>query len=204
MKTLLLSALILLSLTGCYEKDNKSYHFEWATVNSRLIETELLKIAKKQNPYPDDINIDINQLRTDSRNLSNQINILTRTAKNKCFPENKPSNEKKIPRPSRYPNAYNNECFNKINSDPLISDLKAKKEKLDAISRRRSMHDRKVREYSRKYVNILIGKYSKNKFEIVINNHSRNILYNDKGLSIDITEAILNQIREKEPKITIQ
>ena len=203
MKNIFLSSIILFLMTGCYGNDNKSYHFEWATVNSRLIETELLNIAKKQHPYPVDIDVDLNQLRIDSRNLSNQISSFTKMERNKCLPKKAPSRDKTSSR-TRYPNPYNNECYNKINSDPLMLEMREKKEKLNTISRLRSNHDRKVREASKKSASILIGQYSKNKFEIVINDNKRNILYNRKGLSIDITDAILNQVRESEPTIAIQ
>jgi len=203
MKNLLLISLTFLLIAGCYEKDNNAYHLSWATLDSRVIQSELLRIVKRQNPYPGEINIDRNQLRKKMRNLSSQINTLVRAARQNCMPDKPQSSESKS-KSMRYRSPYNAECINKINSDPLISDLKAKKENLSSIYQRRSQHDLKIKLASKAYVDTLVREYSKNKFELVISNRKQYILYNKKGLSIDITEAILNRIKSNEPKIAIQ
>ena len=203
MKNILLVSLTILLITGCNEKEKNAYHFSWATLNSRLVESELLKIAKRQNPYPSEINIDKMQLRKNMSNLSRQISTLTRTARENCKTEKPRSSEVK-PKSMRYRSPYNIECINKINSDPLIANLKEKKQNLSSIYQLRSKHDLKIKAASKAYVDTLVREYSNNKFELVIQNNTRNVIYNKKGLSVDITEAILNKIKTNEPKITIQ
>lgn len=203
MKNILLVSLTILLITGCNEKDKNAYHFSWATLNSRLVESELLKIAKRQNPYPSEISMDRRQLGKEMRNLSRQISTLTRTARKNCMTE-KPGPSEVKPKSTRYRSPYNKECLDKINSDPLIAKLKDKKDSLSLIYQRRSKHDSKIKAASKAYIDTLIREYSNNKFELVIQNNKRNVIYNKKGLSIDITEAILNKIKTNEPKITIQ
>jgi len=195
--------LALFLVSGCYEKDENSYRFEWATLNSRLVESEILKISKKQNPYPTEINIDMNELRKNSRNISNQISSLTRTAKSKCLIDKSQASERRE-LSIRRPGSYDKECVSRISSDPLISDLRIKKENLDQISILRSTHDKRVKEASKVHLDILVREYSKDKFDLVLNNDRNSILYNKSGLSIDITEALLNAIRASEPNIKIE
>jgi len=195
--------LALFSVSGCYEKVENSYRFEWATLNSRLVESEILKISRKQNPYPAEINIDMNELRKNSRNISNQISSLTRTSKSKCLIDKSQASERRE-LSIRRPGSYDKECVARISSDPLISDLRIKKENLDQISNLRSIHDKRVKEASKVHLDILIREYSKDKFDLVLNNDRNSILYNKSGLSIDITEALLNAIRASEPNMKIE
>ena len=217
---------ILFSTTSCYEQDVTPYHFDWAVVDTKLIEVQLLIIAKKQNPYPKEINIDIDLLETDSNQLSRQVNSLIRTAQKMCSSkkmsiEQSKTQELRIPASKAImsrstispgmgsPNSSietisRNECINNIDSDPLISDLKAKLDKFKNISKLQSKHDSTVRKAARTYSLILISEYSKDKFEIVIKSDRKNVLYNKSGLSIDITEAILNEMKFNEPQVLIQ
>ncbi len=216
---------ILFLTTSCYEQGVESYHFDWAIVDTRLIEEQLLIIAKKQNPYPKEISMDVNLLRADSNQISKQLNSLRRTAQNMCSSkemsiEQSKNHELKLPvskeilsRTTISPSMgasdsfigtiSMNECINNINSDPLISDLKANLDKLKNISKLQSKHDSTVRKTARTYSLIMISEYSRGKFEIVIKSDRKNILYNNSGLSIDITEAIINEMKLNEPQVLI-
>ena len=203
MKSISIIFLVLILVSGCYEKDKNSYRFEWATLNSRVVESEILKISKKQNPYPTELNIDVNELRKNSRNISNQISSLTRTAKSKCLPDKSRVSEGRE-LSIRKPGSYDKECIAKISLDPLISDLRVKKEELDKISSLRAKHDKRVKDVSKEHLDILVREYSKDKFELVLNSNRNSILYNKSGLSIDITEALLSKIRTTEPNMSIE
>lgn len=208
---------ILFLTTSCYEQDAKTYQFDWATVDTGLIDSELLKIAKTQNPYPKEVSIDRSRLNAEVNQLSSQVNSLRRMARDKCIPERilrapkeimpsstNSSNSKSLSSKALIEITSRNTCIKDIESDPLISDLKIKMDKLKNISKLKSNHDSKLRESVRAYSLILISEYSKDKFEIVIKSNRSAIVYNKSGLSIDITDAILNKMKVNEPQVLIQ
>jgi hypothetical protein len=124
MKYLLLISLILLFITGCYEMDNNSSSFEWATVDTSLIEPELYRIAATQNPFPSEIKVDDEQLHKDINRLSIQINA----AAEKCLTVKVPPNTKVSGYAFDTTHIHDKECLAQVNADPLISDLIAKKD----------------------------------------------------------------------------
>ncbi len=207
-RILIASSIVVLS--GCYEPSNNSYQFNWAVANNSLLEGKVLEVAKTKYPYPDEIALDKHELREEGYKISSQISKLKSTLKKKCLEEARNKKDSAKPserlgnvvshpgagylvRPQRLP-----ECVGIENSDPLIQDLNARKEKLNTISRKQSEHDRKLRDLSKAYVKKLIGDYSKSKLQVVVDGGSNHILYNSSGVTLDITDVLISMIDENQ------
>ena len=215
MKTvfLLLTAIVL---SGCYEenKTKTTYQFNWAVVDKKDIENEVFKRATIKNPYPEEISADQTILTKERKEVSRQINNIRSRLKRACAV--KQNGEKKVPskrsgspssgeplepavyRLGRNNKFYDDDCIRKIESDPLLDDLESKKEKLDGIYAKQQSHYKTVRKFSKRYSQELIDDYAKSKFELVLDDNGKDILYNTSGLVLNITDALISQIDDNQ------
>ena len=215
--------LIAIVVSGCYEKDKTTYQFNWAVVDKRDIENEVFKRATIKNPYPEEISQDQKILDKERKEVSRQINDIRSRLKHACAikqngekkePSSKPSSprsgepldsaESVIYRLGRNNKFYDDDCIRKIESDPLLEDLESKKEKLDGIYAKQQSHSKKVREFSERYTQELINNYAKSKFELVVGDTGKDILYNPSGLVLNITDALISQIDDNQLIMTTE
>lgn len=196
---LLLSSLLL---TSCIEKENKAdtvYQPSWVTADYRRVENEIFRIAAEKNPYPDQ-KIDSIEIQQEKRRISNQINIIRKEA---CSPAESENSAGQTSRSARaigsdgQPFRIDPECYSKVNTNPLIVNLNNQLEELDKQNRQFSEHTQKVRMFSVDQTKVLIHDYSSRKFEVVVRQGSDTILYNKGGVSVDITDALMQEIDPK-------
>jgi hypothetical protein len=204
---------------GCYEVGGDSPQFNWAVVDKRALENEIHKLAIKNNPYTGDMVVDKVEFSRESGSLTEKINKLKTDLIKKCMTSpDKPEIEKK---PFFYPQEgrglaesygmysydqdtrdrmpmHDQACKDQIDSDPLVIELKKRLEKYSAVKKMWYQHDKRVKEVSRNYVQNLIDRYAKQKYEVIIRKSESNILFNAKGIEIDATQALISAIDESE------
>jgi hypothetical protein len=187
--------------------------FKWATVDNYKIEQRLKYIANEQNPYPPAYQYNKDQLNFDHNSTRALIRKLEKTAKTPCLvneKENKSASSRdirSIASVSAYSSVreikkYDGACLSKIEDGPLIVDLKEKLEKINTIKSKQKIHNSKISEVVRKQAAIAISAYAKNKFDVVFGKKTK-LMYNENGLSLDITQAVLNEIDSSSIKISI-
>jgi hypothetical protein len=206
MKKALIIITISLICSACYEKNSHHYQFEWAEADFEAIEKQLMPIVQENNPYPKEINSEKETLNQEIRSLSQQISDIEQIARIKCLPkedQNKlPSRAQGISASLNYRNS-NTLCIQNIKNDPLINDLTEKKKSLLNIQKKQRDHDSQVRSHTKELVKSLISQFSKDKFELVIYTGSRQIIYNKNGLSLNITEAIIEELNKQNSTILL-
>ncbi len=215
-KTLTLVILFFL-LSSCDQSIVPTKDFKWATVDNYKIEQRLKYIANEQNPYPPAYQYNKDQLNFDYNSTRALIRKLEKTAKIPCLvnekektKENKSASSRdirSIASVSAYSSVreikkYDGACLSKIEDGPLIVDLKEKLEKINTIKSKQKIHNSKISEVVRKQAAIAISAYAKNKFDVVFGKNTK-LMYNENGLSLDITQAVLNEIDSSAIKISI-
>ena len=219
MKRTCLIVVLSLMFVGCYEVGGDSSQFNWAVVDKRILENEIQKLAKKNNPYPDGMAVDKVEYSRERSSLSGKINKIKSDLIKKCMTSpSKPEIEKK---PYLYPEdgrglaesmgmySYDHDtrgkmpmhdqaCKDQVDSDPLVIELKKRLEKLSSVENMRYQHDRRVKEVSRNYVQKLIDQYAKQKYEVILSKANSTILFNAKGIEIDATQALISAIDKSE------
>lgn len=215
MNRVYLIAILPLLLTGCYEQSENMYQFKWAAVNGSLLEKEIYKLAEKQNPLPDGALINRSEFLSERERLRNEIHYLKTDLIKECmFTQKKLEQVKKqVVSPkgqlsrkgfseeqatNRRRSRYDKVCVVQAGSDSRIEKLKKKKQKYDVVENMWSKHKSRLRKFSRHYARKLIEQYAKSKFEIVVSGAKYNVLYNAKGLKLDITKALISEIDEGE------
>jgi Skp family chaperone for outer membrane proteins len=207
---------ILITITlfsGCYENTNNSYQFKWATVDAQVLEKEIESRLKRLNPYVSDTGVSKKDIEDERRKLNRQIYRLKKSAKEECISSTKElkqgNNQKNIARykgtklaasPRVYmprQSAAVRACNKQIRSDPLIMDLEQKKDELDSVIREQREHDQELFRFSKVYAQLLIKRFAKSKYEVVVSARDDVVLYNSKGLMLDITDMLIEKIDEK-------
>ncbi len=202
-KILIIIALSLTS-TACYEKIVSTSQFKWAVADIRAIENKLTPIIKQNNPYPESISSDRNTIRQELSDLSQQIRSITHTEREKCFPNGQkniaPSNESGFSLNYRI---RDNECVKKIAQTPLMMELAKKKHALSTIQRKQRKHDSQVNTHIKEQAKLAVEQFSNDEFELVIYSGPQKIIYNKHGMTLDITNAVIQEIEKQDSNIKL-
>lgn len=205
--TLILSVLLL---ANCNQYNKRDYEISWATADLRKVKSEVRRIAQEQNPYNEDDESNIKNYYRESRNIRKEIRALKKQMKESCLSKNSNSNTElkiinlgssiSIPRQGL---EYDNDCVAKTNTNSALLKLQEKKEEIEAKQASHKQYTKNIDKLVEQYTNDLITNYSLDKYELIVAEKKSNILYNKKGLSLNITTALINSI-EKEKLIIKQ
>jgi hypothetical protein len=162
--------------------------------------------------------MDMDELRNERRSLRGKIYNLRKDAKDKCLSSNKESKKDSYPdntiRPKRAmppsaarisgvrQDAYVRDCIENISSEPLIMELEKKKRELERVESMESEHNQNLRKFTKEYTQQLIKQFAEPKYEIVVSKGDDVVLYDSKGLMLDITNVLLEKIKDKDLVLT--
>jgi hypothetical protein len=194
--------ILMVGLSSCNYLEDNVYHFKWAEVDSRKLETAIKEIIKEQNPYPQSYALNKTDLQSSTRTLSRQISQLKTEAREKCRLEAK-ADDKKAPIVNRpdiivqrekiLRGGYDQRCLSRIDDDQLIKDLQKQLDDINQITNLQRQHDRAITVASQKEMDNIISDFATDKFDLVIDKNSK-VPYNKTGLALDITDALLRHI----------
>lgn len=211
----LLALLVTTTITGCDSKLFSLREIKWATVDEYKIRQVIGDRFKDNFPYPQEINVDPNEIGRERAKLNQQISDITSAGTAKCREQTSPNNSRPrneissshayLTPPSIEPlqpytlqniSEYQN-CLSTLRSDQLISDLNEKLLKIEKIRTTREKHDRLVMEKLNTHIKSVITEYAKeNNYDLVLPKNPGEIIYNKSKMTLDITEAILNSMQE--------
>ena len=213
MRMLFVVLLTITFFSGCYENVSNSYQFKWAAVDIQALEKEIESRLKRLNPYVSEYGASKNDIEKERRKLNRQIYSLQKTAKEECISSQKKSKQEKdqgyvarnkSTRVAASPRVYMprqsaavSECIKQIRSDPLIMNLEQRKDELNAAISKQFDHKQELLRFSKVYAQQLIKRFAKSKYDVVVNARDDVVLYNSKGLMLDITDMLIEKIDEE-------
>lgn len=221
----LLFSIMLISVAGCDFDFKYVRSFKWAAVDKYKIQNTVDDEFKDNNPYPEDINKDIESNVRERNLVKDQISELQSEGERKCKLSFLPSSnstadpqktflisqgkvlaEKPQPEPiedwQRVRKVENSpeyqDCLADIKKDPLIIDLKEKSGKLDAIYDAKRKHDDEVKKKLEATIESAIAVYAeKNGFDLIITNQSNgNVLYSKDKVVLDVTADVIDMLQK--------
>ncbi|MEM6580968.1 MAG: hypothetical protein AAF699_06835 [Pseudomonadota bacterium] len=165
----------------------------------------------KQNPNPHGSPREQRALLKKRNKLSRERSELQGRATMECLSEQKERGESgpvttdKIAR-SRlngiYPYTYNYNCINGgSHADELAQldeEIQAVQELIDSFQG----HNTRINKTVERLLPEIVARHAGEQFLVVINKDSK-VWYSNDGLSVDITGAILNKLRDQNPKIQV-
>lgn len=188
MKKIITAFTILLALTGCVKHQHKPNtasvvsNFSWATADFRKIENKVYKIVERNNPYPD-TNVDKREVQAERSQISRRINSI----KNEIC---------SLSKTKKNTGRYNQDCYSKSENDPRVIALQKEKQKVEKLSRKIYAHSDKIRAFAKEKTSDIIKRYGEGKFDVVVRQGRDNVVFNKRGVALDITDALMQQIDE--------
>lgn len=190
-------------ITGCKQDFGGFYRFKWAEVDTARIESVVEEQFRQQNPAPEDVQSGRrNRISEELDNLSTQVSRLEKEASRKCadasLQEIIAQGKQVMCSSPVYPGCeqlYDQKCLATVDKDPFVVDMRAKR---DALEEKRNIslyYKMALRKLVTKNSADAIKKYAEGKFDLVVRKSDDEILYEKKGLRMDITEAVINELR---------
>lgn len=202
MKQIIIALSIVLLFTGCVQNKHKPVNhssdkhssvsasqFNWATADFRKLENKVYKIVERNNPYPD-ASLDKREIQAERSRISRQISSLRRSACDAS--KTKRQNNKR----------YGQDCYSQTENNPRIVELNKQLQKVDKLSRKLYAHADKLRAFAKDQTTAIVQGYSVGKYEVVVRQGRDNVIYNQHGIAIDITDALMQEINES--KLTMR
>ncbi len=175
------------------------------------IESVVEEQFKQQNPMPEDGQSGgRNKVSEEMDRISTQVSHLENEAARKCanasLQEDMAKGRQLMCNSPVYPaceQLYDQKCLATIDKDPFIAEMRAKR---DAMEEKRALsqyYRTTLRKSVTKYSAAAIRKYAEGKFDLVVRKSDSEILYEKNGLRIDITEAVIKEMRFNPPDLKL-
>lgn len=182
-------------LSSCTPQNNEGHSnllesLNWATADRRAIKDAISQILLQKTPYPDDIYFDSNALYNELRSLKQKL----KRAENSCGDQSNSKNSFSIRDGSEL--KTNPRCKSISLNTKLIESLNIQIENQNDIIAKRKVFDMHINDQANTEVSFAIKSYARNRYRLVLESKSRNILYNQEGVFIDITDAVIENYRE--------
>lgn len=209
---LLVPASLLLLLMGCEqlvsnEPTVQAPKHSWALVETTALQRELNDLANLQNPLPEEYATDARDLSSKQSALKQQISELSASNRAVCLTEKGKELLQKNSRliPTRMSSSgrlgyYDPECLVTLPKDQLVEDLEAKLAAVEKEQTIQKRHNAKVLAAARKALPDLVSSFAGDDYEVVLGSNST-ILHSSTGVTINITQAVSDFLRNNPPKI---
>lgn len=221
-------ALLLIAVSGCDNMDFARNHsgtekaapptaaaearnnsLKWAVINKSKVQATTHETLKKANPYPKEIDQDLEKASRERSLLQQQVYELDRTAQQKCITEAAKSATDQQPKLTNEMTAYGyrnapafRECLLNAQKDQLTADLKVKLKKFDELYTQRREHEEGLRKKAEEAIALAIPKYAEqNGYQLIISNQSNDLVYNHDKLVLDVTDDVIDYILKNQLEI---
>ncbi|MBX8601084.1 hypothetical protein K5D40_02380 [Pseudomonas cichorii] len=202
---------LCLPLSACRFEFGSQPPLPWAQVKKPVIASALSERVRQANPSPSELGDPLQQ-RNDRDQLREQINALRQSALSRCVASQAPAGTPKPPSGStqglssyeqvmaeRIGNASTSaqRCSRIVEADQLISDLRVRLSDMEAIEEKRRQFEITIRKKIEQAADDAIETYARSqKYELVVSSDS-NIVFNEKKVVLDITEAVIESVKSR-------
>lgn len=204
MKKLIVVVFVSIFLPGCLpqldgSKTDSVAQLRWATVNQRLVETEISQAILRRKPYPQEIYFDKNV----ANNKLKSIRELLRREEYLCLVTENEKEKQHFLSGRKFFNSMailDGECLREKNIADRISQLQNELRDQQELIDKRTAYDNNINEEAKVEAVRAIELYAQNRFDLILPasrySSANNVLYNKSGQALDVSTAVIQYYLE--------